>query len=404
MNKPLVTKMSFTLLAVFSLIGLGNNNAMAADLPGGHDRWIGDIEGEVVDAQDSAVVYEFRFSEGGTVLVLKHMTVRKLIQTFDWEMSGADVRITGNASGPIGELAGQTLQGVDDKRFTFKWVDGKTDIEIKRSKQLISWLHIAGLFLLLFIGNEVARRYKVAPYILFIILPIVLTPIWLDSGLGWFRIAKVYSALAIAVFITLYRFNFDLNKKPWALTVIAAMLAINIFEAVTQDLSQPDLANKWNAFAGFLNITTIYLWSTIKTDENKPHDMLWPGMTIGWIIAYDIWNVAFVYINFPNTVSYTLWAVLLAPTLAAIFIKKGTWLQARAYTLSLYMMYIVTREVFDFDITLTEPLARSEGLVWVMVGLSVGANVIYTALHFRYRFMNKAPKYLEVGQNKSVID
>ena len=404
MYKSLVTKMSFTLLAVFFLIGLGNNNAMATDLPGGHDRWIGDIEGAVVDDQDSAVVYEFRFSEGGTVLVFKHMTVRKLIQTFDWEMSGTDIRITGNASGPIGELAGQTLQGVDDKRFTFKWVDGKTDIEIKRSKQFVSWLHIAGLFLLLFFGNEIARRYKVAPYILFIMLPIALTPFWMDSGLGWFRFAKVYSALAFAVFITLYRFNFNLNTKRWALSVMAALLAINILEAVMQDFSQPDLANKWNAFAGFLNITTIYLWSTIKTDKNKPHDMLWPGMTVGWILAYDIWNVTFVYINFPNTVAYTLWAVLLAPTLAAIFIKKGTYMQARAYTLSLYMMYIVTREVFDFDLTLTEPLARSEGLVWVMVGLSVGVNVIYAALHFRYRFMNKAPKHLEVGQNESVID
>jgi len=50
------------------------------------------------------------------------------------------------------------------------------------------------------------------------------------------------------------------------------------------------------------------------------------AMTIGWILAYDIWNITFVYLNFPNTVLFTA-MVVLAPTLAAVFIKPGTWMQ-----------------------------------------------------------------------------
>jgi len=142
----------------------------------------------------------------------------------------------------------------------------------------------------------------------------------------------------------------------------------------------------------------------LKIDEKKPNDMLWPGMTVGWIIIYDLWNLTFVYLNFPNTVAYSLTAVILAPTIAALFVKKGTWLQARAYSLSIYMMYICSHYVFDLDITLTEPLPRNQFIIWTLVTLSVGSNVIYAALHFRYRFTGKAPKNLEVGQSQSVID
>ena len=404
MLRKLNLKTRLFYLIVFSFVIITSNNVLAQNLPRDHSRWIGDIEGAAVDEQQSGLVYEFKFHENGKVTVYKHMTVRKLEQTFDWEMAGSDIKLTGDDNGPIGELASKTITYVDDTRFAFKYVDGETDIEIKKSKPFISWLHVAFLFALMFFGNELARRYKVAPYLIFFILPIILTPIWLDSGLGWFRITKVYSALAAAIVFTLYRFNFGLNKFKWMGAVIAAVLAINIFEAVMQDWSQPDLPNMLNAFAGFLNIITIYHWSTIKTDPKKPNDMIWPGMTIGWIIAYDIWNIVFVYLNFPNTVFYTAIAVISAPTIAAIWIKKGTWMQARAYTLAIYMMYICTSYMFDLDITFTEPLPRSEGIAWVLVGLSVAVNVIYAFFHFRYRFTGKAPQNLEVGQHESVID
>lgn len=377
--------------------------AQAQSLPQDHSRWIGDIEGDAVDEQQSALVYELNFLEDGNVEITKHTKNDKYVQVFDWQAEGEDIAIVGDEEGPVGELAGQTLVK-KGTRYYFQHYDGETDIELKKSVQWISWTNIAFLFALLLIGNEVARHFKIAPYLIFFLLPVVLTPLWLESDLGWFRIVKVYSALAGAVFFTLFRFNFNLKEMGWAKAGVALILAVNIFEAVLQDWSQGTLVNQLNAFAGFLNLITIYLWSTIRADDKKPHDMLWPGMTVGWILAYDIWNVTFVYLNFPNTVAYTFFAVLMAPTLAALFIKKGSWLQARAYTLAIYMMYICSTAAFNFDVTLIEPLPRNMTIVWALVGTSVAINVGYAALHFWYRFTGKAPKNIQVGQNLSVID
>src|SRR3546814_2727079 len=81
------------------------------------------------------------------------------------------------------------------------------------------------------------------------------------------------------------------------------------------------------------------------------------------IIDYDILNITFVYLNFPNTVFFTA-AIVIAPTIAAIFVKRGTWMQARAYTLAIYMMYIFSFEVLlsrDIGLQLSLPFPRSEG-------------------------------------------
>jgi len=397
-------KLGTTFLIIFLFSIITQSSLLAQNLPQNHSRWIGELEGLVVDEQASALVYEFNFSDDGNVDVSKHMTTKKLEQTFSWKTENNNIIISGDANGAIGELADHTLSYVNDTEFSFKYLDGKTDIRLQQSKQLLSWLHIVFLFCLLFFGNELARRYKIAPYIMFILIPIILTPVWLDSGMGWFRIIKVYSALTGAIFFTVYRFNFGLNKMTWPKYVIAFILGFNILEAVTQDWSQPHLANNLNAFAGVLTLITIYLWTTIRVNEKKPNDMVWPGMTVGWIIIYDLWNLSFVYLNFPNTVAYSLTAVILAPTIAALFVTKGTWLQARAYSLSIYMMYICSHYVFDLDITLTEPLPRNEYIIWTLVTVTVAANVIYAILHFRYRFTGKAPKFLEVGQSQSVID
>jgi hypothetical protein len=373
-------------------------------LPGEHSRWIGTLEGSMVDEQGSGLVYDFRFNENGTVDVEKSMTVRKLLQSFTWTMDNGNIVISGDSSGPIGELAGQTISYVDDTRFEFKHADG-VDIEIRRSNQLWSWLHLLFLFVVLMVGNEVSRYFKVAPYVLYFVLPIVLIPLWLNAGFdGWFRWIKLYSAVAGGVFFTLFRFN-GIDGKTWAKFVVMLILGINIAEAVMQDFSQPDLPNLINAIAGVLCILTMSRWMGIKKDDQKPHDMLWPGMTTLWILAYDIWNITFVYINFPNTVALSF-IVLLAPTVAAIWIKKGTYLQARAYTLAIYMMYLFSFKSFadnDLGLTFVIPLPRTENIVMGMALISLAFNVVYFALHYRWRFTGKAPATIEVGQNESVL-
>jgi hypothetical protein len=87
-------KSAFVYLLTFLIALMGSSQVLAQDLPrDAHLRWIGDIEGPVVDAQGSAIVYEFRFQETGKVTVYKHMTIKKLEQTFDFEMVGRVKRL-----------------------------------------------------------------------------------------------------------------------------------------------------------------------------------------------------------------------------------------------------------------------------------------------------------------------
>jgi hypothetical protein len=406
--KKIIPKKLLVLFLFFGTIITGSlfaQNNSVATLPGDHGRWIGTIEGSMVDEQGSGLVYEFVFKEDGNVDVTKHMTVRKLEQSFTWKMEGADIVITGDGSGPIGELSGRTITYIDKTRFEFKHTDGVADVEIRKSKPFWSWMHLLFLLVVLMVGNEVSRYFKIAPYILYFVLPIVLIPHWLNAGFdGWFRWIKLYSAVAGGVFFTLYRFN-GIDGKKWAKFVVMLILGINIAEAVMQDFSQPNLPNIINAIAGVLCIFTMSRWMGIKRDEQKPHDMLWPGMTTLWILAYDIWNITFVYINFPNTVALSF-IVLLAPTVAAIWIKKGTYLQARAYTLAIYMMYLFTFKSFadnSLGLTFVIPLPRSENFVLTLAIISLLFNLVYFILHYRWRLTKKAPANIEVGQNESVL-
>jgi hypothetical protein len=214
----------------------------------------------------------------------------------------------------------------------------------------------------------------------------------------------LYSAIAGAFLFMLYRFH-GFDKYKWLKYAIAGILAINISEAVIQDLSTGQIPNLINGISGILNILTISHFMGIKRDENKPNDMLWPGMTVFWIIAYDVWNIVFVYLNFPNTVFNTI-AVILAPTIAAIFIKKGTWLQARANTLSIYMMYLFTTTAFihnDLSMQLTLPLPRNEGIVLGLALLSITINIAYAFFYFRFKITGKSPANIQIGQSESVI-
>ena len=68
-------------------------------------------------------------------------------------------------------------------------------------------------------------------------------------------------------------------------------------------------------------------------------DMLWPDMTIWFIVAYDIWNFEYTYLNLPTHSWYCGVALLLAPTFANALWNKGAWIQNRANTLAIWCMW-----------------------------------------------------------------
>ncbi len=243
------------------------------------------------------------------------------------------------------------------------------------------WLVVlAALFLL----NEVSRRSKLAGFLSFVVLPLVLTVLWFTllrdtTYTDWFHLAKVYSATAGCIGFWLIRHlrgkdkatgrEWRLSEKKWALCFPPLILAINILEAcvrdfqigflysgggITADEGVYVLGGIWNYMngaAGILNIIAITGWFGIvirrETAKDKSRDMLWPDMLWFWIIAYDLWNFVYTYNCLPHHAWYCGFALLLAPTLCAFTLGKGAWLQHRAHTLALWCMFAQTFPSFQ---------------------------------------------------------
>lgn len=369
-------------------------------------RWVATFEGvpEAAIGGDGGVVYDFTFDPAGTVLVKRSKGYRFDKETVRYVV-GADGGLTLSGSEKMSELNGATLTKLTNRKYEVTL--GQVQTTMRPFSLKVAWLHGLFMFFLFIALNELCRYSKVAAIVMFFVLPFAMIPIWLDAGFDhWFRWVKLYSAVAGAIFITLMRFT-NVWKKRWARITIAAILAINIAEAVKQDFNTwmdvGSTPNGINAIAGVLNIITISHWLTMHRDPKSPHDLVWPGMTKAWIIAYDIWNIAFVYMNFPNTVWNTV-LIIIAPTLTAFYIKEGTWFQARAYTLSFFFMYLFTfrtiaNNVLQMQVSI--PLWRSTEIIWGLAIFSLAFNIWYAFMYFRARRTGKGPSWVEVGQNES---
>jgi hypothetical protein len=216
--------------------------------------------------------------------------------------------------------------------------------------------------------NEFGRSTKWGGITLFLIVPTVLTIfVWPKTaamgneyGTGtWFNWVKTYSALAGCLGFMAIRYIPSLSKKKWALYFPPLILAMNIFEAAIRDFecytygayNGAYVDNLWvmsgswnimNGIAGLLNIITICGWFSIYISKDRTKDMIWPDMIWAWIIAYDLWNFAYTYNCIADHSFYCGAALLLSCTIPAFFIKRGAWLQHRANTLALWIMFVMT--------------------------------------------------------------
>jgi len=249
---------------------------------------------------------------------------------------------------------------------------------------ILVWLVWFAVLIALFVSNEVGRRFKWVGFAMFVVLPIILTVLWLTAlkdtaYMDWFHVAKVYSSTAGCIGFWCIRHlrgkrkdgsEWKLSEMKWALCFPPLILAINIIEAVTRDFEvgatytvptieflhnqiQYYIGGPWNymnAIAGILNTITITGWFGIvirkKTAKDGSMDMLWPDMLWFWIIAYDLWNFAYTYNCLPGHSWYCGLALLIAPTICAFTVGKGAWLQHRAQTLALWCMFAQTFPMF----------------------------------------------------------
>lgn len=253
--------------------------------------------------------------------------------------------------------------------------------------QLLGWVLVfAGLVIL----NEIGRRTKIGGIVIFVIIPAILTIyfIGIQAGLfgghsnqtyeymnGWFHYAKLYAADIGVVGFLMIKYKWGIGKKEWFKPWPFIIVAINILIAVASDFESAirayqitgDFSGAWwasnegvflyggwwnivNGIAGLINIFCMTGWWGIYSSKKKD-DMLWPDMTIWFIVAYDIWNFEYTYCNLPTHTWYCGVALLLAPTFANALWNKGGWIQNRAMTLATWCMFAQVLPLFQLSNT-----------------------------------------------------
>ena len=306
----------------------------------------------------------------------------------------------------------------------------------------IYWAYWLFILFALMAFNELGRTKLWAGIALFVVAPVLLTVfVWPitaapgnEYGTGnWFNWVKTYSALAGCVgFMALRFFKWKgkdgqvhyLYEKRWALAFPALILAINIAEACLRDFQiftyqawgGEVINNLWtisgpwnimNGIAGILNIVTICGWFGIFISKDKSRDMIWPDMLWFWIIAYDLWNFAYTYNCISDHSAYCGLALLLSCTIPTFFIKKGAWLQHRAQTLALWIMFIMTVPQFA-DRLAPIPTTHNPKVFFVVSFIALAFNLgvfIYQVKTIRSKKLNplKDELYTDSKKYKEVV-
>lgn len=355
----------------------------SSDFTANNHPSLGTFQG-IVDGKkgEGSFFYRFNFHDDGTVTVIKQYGGHDEKEDKTWKKTGDNLQII---SGPNAKIT--DFDKGDKVLFTFtdsktiEYKDGFYETDFKEHKSGPAFFHwiliLAGLITL----NEIFRRFKWPTTIFYFILPFALIPLWASQGVSyWFKWVKVYSVVTACIWFTCMRYT-KLSKKVFPRLIAAMFIALNIIEAVTQDFSLGYAPNILNGIAGILSIITLfYGWKGIHIDDSKEHDMVWPKMTVLWIIAYDVWNFVFVYLNFPGSAS-AQFMVILSCTIPSLFIKKGTWLQARAFTLAAWFMYYFTSPRFTESMQLHVP--RNASLSMTVALISIALNVLCAVAFFK---------------------
>lgn len=276
--------------------------------------------------------------------------------------------------------------------------------------QLLGWLLV---FTGLVVMNEVARRTKAGGIACFLILPAILTAyfiaIYVGAAMGaewalnndtyvhmnsWFHYAKLYAATAGCIGFMALKYKWGkLGNAQWFKAFPFVIVAINILIAVASDFESViragSLSGGWwlssegvwlyggwwnilNGVAGIINIFCMTGWWGIYSSKNKQQDMLWPDMIWVYILAYDVWNFQYTYLNLPTHSWYCGFALLLAPTFANALWNKGGWIQNRANTLALWCMFAQVFPLFqDNSVFTTVSRVYAEGGIAAAMGSSM---------------------------------
>jgi len=194
------------------------------------------------------------------------------------------------------------------------------------------------MFIGLLIADSLFRHFKLLTMAVFLVLPIILLPVWvMKDHFIWFFWLKMFS-VTFAISLLFVCGNTRLSQSRWIYCAIWLAYAINIAEAMLYDISASNNIQYINALTGCILIATLPGPDTMKIDKTTPiHDFSW-DISYGWIVTYTLWNWLFVYGNWPGMGARHHIAILAVPLFIALFNNRTLWAEARAFTLGTYFM------------------------------------------------------------------
>ena len=299
--------------------------------------------------------------------------------------------------------------------------------------QSISLYAVLGWFSLLavcIVLNELCRLSKRFSLLMFLVLPAILTvTLWPHTaGPGttmgtWFYWVKVYSVLAGCLGFMAIRFVPGVAKNKWALSFPALILALNIAEAVVRDFQvytfhatgqvingmgvRSGPWNIMNGIAGILNILTISGWLGIFPSKDKKKDMIWPDMLWFWVLAYDLWNLAYGYNCVGDQSFYSGFCMLAACTIPALTWRKGAYIQHRAQTLAYWMMLCLSFSYRLDDSVFAVKASLNPTALFLVSFLALVVNIAVFVYHFakvlRYKRNIAVGVHSDLGEYQALI-
>lgn len=233
--------------------------------------------------------------------------------------------------------------------------------------------------------QEVVSRSRLPVlWTLFLLVPIALTPYWLNTNsFDLFVWIKIYSVMLCVSWAGWLRFT-TMGDKPWLRRTIAWLLVANIAEALVLDIQASGIAHHFNALTGIFLIATLpFSVRHTRIDRASRHQTLLYDVPLVWICGYTFWNWTFVYLNYPAYMGHH--TAILSAALIVALLDPQRWLQARAATLGLNLLWMATSNIGLLAVSNTTTwfnesiasVAASFALAWMAVH---AANTLKTRL------------------------
>ncbi len=243
--------------------------------------------------------------------------------------------------------------------------------------------------------QEVVSRSRLPVlWAIFLVTPLVLTTYWLKTNsFDFFVWIKIYSVMLGVSWAGWLRFT-TMGDKPWLRRSIAWLLAANIAEATILDLLVSGITHQFNALAGILLVATIpFSFQSTRIDRADRHQTLRFDVPLAWICGYTFWNWSFVYLNYPAYVGHHT-AILSAALMVGI-LDPQRWLQARAATLGMNLIWMATSNTGLLAVSNT-PSWFSESIATVAASFALSWMLVHTASKLWTHFASE--KTLAISQ------